>query len=138
VVLDLGSRRIVGWAVRSSLEVDVVLAALHLALGTRPAPWLHHSDRGRQYASCAYQGVLERHGITVSMSRVGNCWDNAPVESFFSSLKAELVSLADWSTHDEAEAAVADYLRFYNHQRLHSALDYPSPAQYETSFAAAI
>jgi transposase InsO family protein len=69
------------------------------------------------------------------MSRVGNCWDNAPVESFFSSLKAELVADARWTTHEEAEAAVADYLRFYNHQRLHSALDFRSPAQYEDAVA---
>ena len=72
------------------------------------------------------------------MSRVGNCWDNAPVESFFSSLKAELVSAHDWGTYNDAAAAVADYLRFYNHQRLHSALDHRRPAQYEASFAAAV
>ena len=138
VVLDVGSRRIVGWAVRSSLESELVLAALHVALARRPSPGLHHSDRGRQYVSYAYQAVLERRGITVSMSRVGNCWDNAPVESFFSSLKAELVTTADWSTHDEAEVAVADYLRFYNHQRLHSALGYRSPARYEASLEAAV
>lgn len=138
VVLDLGSRRVVGWAVRSSLEVELVLAAAHVALARRPVPQLHHSDRGTQYASYAYRRLLEQRGIMVSMSRVGNCWDNAPVESFFSSLKAELVSHTRWATHDEAEAAVADYLRFYNHQRLHSALDYRSPAQYEASFATAV
>ena len=138
IVLDLGSRRVVGWAVRSSLDVGLVHAALHVALGTRPAPRLHHSDRGTQYASYAYRGILEQHGITVSMSRVGNCWDNAPVESFFSSLKTELVSETHWVTHDEAEAAVADYLRFYNHHRLHSALDYRSPAQYEAALAVAV
>jgi len=136
VVLDLGSRRVVGWAVRSSLEVELVLAALHVALARRPSPRLHHSDRGTQYASYVYRRMLEERGITVSMSRVGNCWDNAPVESFFSSLKAELVSQARWITRDEAAAAVADYLRFYNHQRLHSALDYRTPADYEASFAA--
>jgi putative transposase len=138
VVLDLGSRRVVGWAVRSSLETELVLAALHTALGSRPAPALHHSDRGVQYASYAYQDVLQHHGITISMSRVGNCWDNAAVESFFSSLKAESLSLAEWRTHDEAEAAVASYLRFYNHQRLHSALGYRSPAAYEAAVAAAV
>jgi putative transposase len=135
IVLDLGSRRVVGWAVRSSLEMELVHAALQVALGTRPVPQLHHSDRGTQYASYAYRGILEHRGITVSMSRVGNCWDNAPVESFFSSLKAELVADARWTTHEEAEAAVADYLRFYNHQRLHSALDFRSPAQYEDAVA---
>ena len=138
IVLDLGSRRVVGWAVRSSLETELPLAAVHVALGSRPAPRLHHADRGTQYASHAYRTLLEEHGITVSMSRVGNCWDNAPVESFFSSLKAELVSRARWSTHDEAEAAVADYLRFYNHQRLHSSLGYRSPVQYEASCAVAV
>lgn len=138
IVLDLGSRRVVGWAVRSSLEVELPLAAIHVALGSRPTPRLHHSDRGTQYASHAYRTLLEAHGITVSMSRVRNCWDNAPVESFFSSLKAELVSRVRWSTHAEAEAAVADYLRFYNHQRLHSSLGYRSPVQYEVSCGVAV
>ena len=138
IVLDVGSRRAVGWAVRSSLETGLVLAALHVALGVRPAPQLHHSDRGVQYASYAYRDVLERRGITVSMSRVGNCWDNAIVESFFSSLKAELLSQSDWRTHEEAEAAVASYLRFYNHQRLHSALGYRSPITYEAAFPTAV
>jgi putative transposase len=138
VVLDLGSRRVVGWAVRPSLDVELVLAAIHIALGARPAPTLHHSDRGSQYASYVYRDVLEQRGITVSMSRVGNCWDNAAVESFFASLKAELVSASRWSTHDDATGAVADYLRFYNHQRLHSALDYRSPAHYEAMFAVAV
>ena len=138
VVLDLGSRRVVGWALRSSLETELVLAALYTALAARPAPVLHHSDRGVQYASYAYQDVLQRRGVTISMSRVGNCWDNAVVESFFSSLKAELLSPADWRTHDEAEVAVASYLRFYNYQRLHSALGYRSPAAYEASVAAAV
>jgi putative transposase len=138
VVLDLGSRRIVGWAVRDSLEAELVTAALHVALGTRPQPELHHSDRGSQYASHGYRTLLAAHGITVSMSRVGNCWDNAPVESFFSSLKAELVSSARWSSIHEAHASVADYLRFYNHTRLHSSLGYQSPAQYEASLEVAV
>jgi putative transposase len=137
VVLDLGSRRVVGWAVRSSLATELVLAALHTALGSRPLPALHHSDRGVQYASHAYQETLQQRGITISMSRVGNCWDNAVVESFFSSLKTEL-SPAEWRTHAEAEAAVASYLRFYNHHRLHSALGYRSPAAYEAAVAAAV
>jgi putative transposase len=138
VVLDLGSRRIVGWALRDSLAVELVTTALHVALATRPRPQLHHSDRGSQYASHDYRALLESHGITVSMSRVGNCWDNAPVESFFSSLKAELVSSARWSSMREAHAAVADYLRFYNHTRLHSSLGYQSPAQYEASLEVAV
>ena len=138
VVLDLGSRRVVGWAVRDSLEAELVIAAVHVALGSRPHPQLHHSDRGSQYASHDYRALLEVHGITISMSRVGNCWDNAPVESFFSSLKAELVSTARWRTLLEAEGAVADYLRFYNHTRLHSALGYRSPVQYEASLEVAV
>jgi putative transposase len=138
VVLDLGSRRIVGWAVRDSLAVDLVTAALHVALGTRPHPPLHHSDRGSQYASHAYRTMLEARGILVSMSRIGNCWDNAPVESFFSSLKAELVSSARWASMRDAHLAVADYLRFYNHTRLHSSLGYQSPVQYEASLEVAV
>ena len=138
VILDLASRRVIGWAMRDSLETEIVTAALHLALGTRPRPHVHHSDRGSQYASHDYRGRLEQAGITVSMSRVGNCWDNAPAESFFSSLKAELVSTARWGTPIEAEAAVADYLRFYNHTRLHSSLGYRSPAQYEASLEVAV
>ena len=138
VVLDLGSRRVVGWALRESLETELVLAALHVALGARPAPQLHHSDRGTQYASHAYRQLLATRGIDVSMSRVGNCWDNAAVESFFSSLKAELVAGARFSNAREAESAVAAYLRFYNHQRLHSALGYQSPVQYEAAFGVAV
>jgi putative transposase len=138
VVLDLGSRRIVGWAVRDSLAAELVTAALHVALATRPHPSLHHSDRGTQYASHTYRSLLAARGITISMSRVGNCWDNAPVESFFSSLKAELVSSARWSSLRDAHVAVADYLRFYNHTRLHSSLGYQSPAQYEASLEAAV
>ena len=138
VVLDLGSRRVVGWALRESLETELVLAALHVALGTRPAPQLHHSDRGTQYASHAYRELLATQGIGVSMSRVGNWWDNAAVESFFSSLKAELVAGARFSNAGEAEIAVSDYLRFYNQQRLHSALGYQSPAQYEATFGVAV
>ena len=138
VVLDVGSRRVIGWAVRSSLETELVLAALHIALGSRPAPQLHHSDRGAQYASTAYRRLLDERSITVSMSRVGNCWDNAIVESFFASLKAELLSQSHWAGPDDAEAAVADYLRFYNNRRLHSALGYRSPAQYEATLALAV
>jgi putative transposase len=138
VVLDIGSRRVVGWAVRSSLATERVLAAVQVALGSRPVPQLHHSDRGVQYASHAYRELLARYGVTASMSRVGNCWDNAIAESFFSSLKAELVSQSDWGTHREAEAAVAGYLRFYNLHRLHSALGYRSPVHYEAALAPAV
>jgi len=139
VVLDLASRRIVGWATRPHLETELPLAALHLALGTRrPAPGLlHHSDRGVQYASVAYQQVLATHGIIPSMSRIGDCWDNAPVESFFSQLKTELVPHQPWVTRAHAHRALAEHLQFYNRERLHSALDYRSPAAYERQLVTA-
>jgi putative transposase len=141
VVLDLASRRVVGWAVRPTLETELVLAALHLALGRRRVPpgLLHHSDRGRQYASVAYQQLLAAHGITPSLSRVGNCWDNAPVESFFSGLKAELLPPRPWSTHRAAHAPIAEHIEsFYNRRRLHSALDFRSPADFEAHQVAAV
>lgn len=138
VVLDVGSRRVVGWALRESLEAELVITALRMALETRPGPRLHHSDRGRQYASTDYRMLLDARGIAVSMSRAGNCWDNAVVESFFSTLKTELMSDITWTSRREAEAAIADYLRFYNRQRLHSSLGYQSPLQYEASFNVAV
>lgn len=138
VVLDLGSRRVVGWALRDSLETELVTTAVRIALETRPAPHLHHSDRGRQYASADYRALLQARNIMVSMSRVGNCWDNAVVESFFSTLKTELMSDGMWTTSREAEVAIADYLRFYNRCRLHSSLGYQSPQQYEAAFDVAV
>ena len=112
VLIDLASRRVVGWAVRPTLETELVLAALHLALGSRRiAPGvLHHSDRGAQYASAIYQDLLARHGLIPSMSRTGDCWDNAPVESFFAQLKRELLPDTLWSTRAQASAAIADHL----------------------------
>jgi len=133
VVLDLYSRAVVGWAVRPTLQTDLPLAALHLALGRRqPAPGLvHHSDRGVQYASGDYQRVLAAHGVIASMSRRGDCWDNAVVESFFSTLKQELDGTA-WANEPAAAHAIGDYIdRFYNPQRLHSTLGYQSPAAFE-------
>ena len=141
VVLDLASRRVVGWAVRSTVDTPLVLAALHLALGRRrlrPGA-IHHSDRGRPYTSAAYQQLLARHGLIASMSRVGDCWDNAPVESFFSHLKAEVRPERPWLTRAAAHAALADHLEsFYNRRRLHSALAYQSPANFEANYAAAV
>jgi putative transposase len=138
VVLDLGSRRVVGWALQDALGAALVTAAMHVALASRPQPQFHHSDRGSQYASHRYRTLLDARGIRVSMSRAGNCWDNAPVESFFSSLKAELVSSAHWASRRDAHIAVTDYLRFYNHTRLHSSLGYQSPAAFEAALGAVV
>jgi putative transposase len=135
VVLDLYSRRVVGWAVRPTLQTDLVCAALHLALGRRhpTAGLVHHSDRGTQYASAHYQRLLTAHGITPSMSRRGDCWDNAVVESFFSTLKHELAP-ARWPTEAAATRAIATYIEtFYNPVRLHSTLGYQSPNSFEAA-----
>jgi transposase InsO family protein len=139
VLLDLWSRRVVGWAVSPTLETDVVTAAWYMALGRRQrAPRLHHSDRGCQYTSVRYRQLLARHRVACSMSRRGNCWDNAPVESFFRTLKVELVPETLWPTRAIAAAAVHDYIeRFYNTTRLHSSLGYQSPARFELRALAA-
>ena len=135
VVLDLATRRVVGWAVRTDLTTELVLTALHRALGRAGRrPHLHHSDRGTQYASDAYRQVLTAHGTAVSMSRTGNCWDNAPVESFFSTLKTELWPDRPWNDPHAATTAIADYIdRFYNTRRLHSSLGYRTPAAVEAA-----
>jgi transposase InsO family protein len=137
-VLDLASRRVVGWAMRETLEVDLALSALRMALGARrPAPGLvHHSDRGVQYASAEYQALLAQHGMTCSMSRKGDCWDNAVAESFFATLELELIVKSDWRTRDEARRAIFRYIEtWYNRARRHSTLAYLSPAQYEAQLA---
>jgi transposase InsO family protein len=133
VVLDLFARRVVGWSMQTTLERGLVLAALEHALQRRQPPpgLLHHSDRGSQYASADYQSLLRQAQMQSSMSRKGNCWDNAPMESFFATLKAEL-PLSVFPSHAAARSAVFDYIeRFYNRQRLHSTLDYSTPAAYE-------
>jgi transposase InsO family protein len=138
VVLDLKSRRVVGHALGTTVETDLPLRALQQAIWRRrPGPGLiHHSDRGVQYASHAYREVLGRHGIQASMSRKGNCWDNAVAESFFATLEWELVGRSDWRTHQEAERAVNEYIeRWYNAERRHSSLEYLSPAAYEARLA---
>lgn len=138
VVLDLASRRVIGWCAAARLEQAVTLTALTHALALRrPAPGLvHHSDRGVQYASAAYQTLLARHGVRPSMSRAGDCWDNAVAESFFATLKRELVPARRWPTR---AAAVRDLRAFieqwYNHQRRHAALGYQSPIDYERGLA---
>jgi len=139
VLLDLWSRKVVGWAVGASLETDLVLAAWQTAVTRRRAvPRIHHSDRGSQYTSARYQAVLRRDGVRCSMSRRGNCYDNAVVESFFRTLKTEIADRPSWPTRRAAEAAVADYIeRFYNPRRRHSTLNYQSPAQFERRRTAA-
>jgi transposase InsO family protein len=138
VVLDLCSRHVVGWSLGKTLDTELPLRALTMALGQRTTPRLHHSDRGCQYASSAYQSLLRQHRIDCSMSRCGNCWDNAPVESFFATLKRELVHRSAWRTRADARADVFDYIEvFYNRTRRHSALDYLSPAAFEEQRRAA-
>jgi transposase InsO family protein len=135
VVLDLFSRRIVGWAMDKTLEAEhLTLRALHMALFGRDPDTglLHHSDRGSQYACKAYQELLDLRGIICSMSRRGDCWDNAVVESFFSTLKLELVYLCVFKTRAEARAAIFEYIEaFYNRKRRHSSLGYLSPVDFE-------
>ena len=140
MVLDLASRRVIGWAMRHTLERALTLDALAMALGRRrPARGvLHHSDRGSQYACGDYRALLAAHAMTCSMSRKGDCWDNAVVESFFATLKTELVDDADWATREDARAALFDYLEiWYNRERRHSSLGYLSPAQYEQQMQSA-
>jgi putative transposase len=135
-VEDLFSRRVVGWSIADHLESRLVVDALELAVQRRlPGEGLlAHSDRGSQYASEHYQLLLAKHGIACSMSRKAECWDNAPMESFFASLKKELVHDADFATKAEARAALVEYIEvFYNNQRRHSSLGYVSPAEYEQS-----
>jgi len=132
VILDLYSRMVVGWTMASHMRTELVETALSTALGARrpSANLLHHSDRGSQYASGSYQALLEKHGIEVSMSRRGECYDNAVVESFFGTLKQELVFHEHWASLAEARAAIHDYIEvFYNRQRLHSTLGYRTPAE---------
>jgi putative transposase len=134
VILDLCSRLVVGWAVSERITRELTLNALEVAVGRRrPLPGLlHHSDRGSQYASGDYQAVLTAEGIVCSMSRRGNCWDNAVAESFFATLKVELVHDARWATRQAARAELFEYIEvFYNGQRRHSALGYLSPRAFE-------
>lgn len=133
-VLDLGSRRCVGWAMRTTMEVELVLSALRMARDARrPAPGLiFHSDRGSQYASGEYRAELAAHGMIASMSGTGNCYDNAVAESFFATLEFELLMKHDWHTRDEARQAIFRYIEtWYNRRRRHSTLGYLSPAAYE-------
>jgi len=140
VVLDLFSRRIVSWSMSASMTAQLVIDALTMALWRRGRPdtLLHHSDRGSQYTSEAFQRLLADHGVDCSMSRSGNCWDNAAMESFFSSLKTERVSRRTYRTRDDAKADVFDYIeRFYNPKRHHSTIGYLSPIAFEEKMALA-
>jgi transposase InsO family protein len=137
-ILDLFSRSVVGWAVGASLSTALPLAALDMAIGRRrPGRGLvHHSDRGCQYTSAEYRAQLSTLGVTVSMSRKGNCWDNAVAESFFATLKKELVHRRSWPTRALLRDALFDYIEvFYNRRRLHSTIGYKTPAQAESDYA---
>jgi transposase InsO family protein len=138
VLLDLATRRVVGWATGATLATELPLAALHRALRLRrPAPGLiHHTGRGSQFASQEYRAVLGAYGVRQSMSREGDCWDNAVAESFFATLEHELLTDADFRTRHAAHTAVAAFIEsWYNAERRHSTLGYVSPLQYERQLA---
>ena len=138
VVLDVASRRVIGWCADARLDESLTVRALTQALRLRrPAPGVvHHSDRGVQYASAAYRALLQRHGLTSSMSRPGDCWDNAVVESFFATLKKELQPEGVWATRALAQAALGRYIdQWYNYQRRHATLGNVSPYHYERALA---
>ena len=133
-VLDLGSRRCVGWAMRDDMETELALSALRMAReARRPGPGLIlHSDRGSQFAAREYRAELAAHGMIASMSRKGDCYDNAVAESFFATLEFELILQSDWHTREEARRAIFRYIEtWYNRKRRHSTLGYISPAEYE-------
>ena len=139
IVLDVGTRRVVGWAMARHLRETLPLEALTLALGRRPIGpgLLHHSDQGPQYTSARYQAVLAQHQMQPSMSRVGECWDNAVAESFFATLKCERLHRRDYRTPAEAQHDIARYIEgWYNPRRRHSTLGYLSPMEYEQQWAA--
>ena len=134
-VIDLFSRRVVGWSMSAAMTAQFVTDALVMAIWRRGRPnaLLHHSDRGSQYTSEQFQRLMADHGIVCSMSRAGNVWDNAAMESFFSSLKTERTARKLYRTRDEAKADVFDYIeRFYNPKRRHSTIGYLSPMEFES------
>ncbi len=133
-VIDLFSRRVVGWSMSATMTAQLVTDALIMAIWRRGRPdaLLHHSDQGSQYTSAQFQRLMADHGVTCSMSRAGNVWDNAAMESFFSSLKTERTARKTYRTRDQAKADVFDYIeRFYNPKRRHSTLGYVSPMEFE-------
>jgi len=134
VVMDLCSRKVVGWALQDHLKTSLPTEALQRALASRqpPSGLLHHSDRGVQYASGEYRDVLDSHQVVPSMSAQGDCYDNATMEAFFSTLKTELIHRQDWTSEQEVRLALFDYIEtFYNRKRLHSSLGYQSPVEFE-------
>jgi len=134
VILDLYSRRVVGWGMSNRIDQTLTLRALHMALRARePGPGLiHHTDRGSQYAANAYQKTLKARGTIPSMSRKGDCWDNAVAESFFATLKVEFVHESLFRTRAQATSEIFEYIEvFYNRERRHSSLDYVSPLEFE-------
>jgi len=134
VLIDLFSRKVVGWAMADHMRAELVVTALRMALGRRRSPTdlVHHTDRGSQYASQKYTQELFVAGRTPSMSRTGNCWDNAVAQSFFATLKKELIHRYRWPERRDARNAVAEYIEvFYNNRRIHSSIGYVSPADFE-------
>ena len=138
LVLDLFARKIVGWAMSETMPQELTIEALQVALGWRDPPTglVHHSDRGSQYAAKDYRKVLKARGITVSMSRKGDCWDNSPMESANGTLKVECVHGESFKTRDEARQAILDYIGYYNTERRHSSLGYMPPTQFERRWRA--
>jgi transposase InsO family protein len=137
VVLDIGTRRVIGWSMRETLRTELVTGALDMALGIRtPTPgMICHSDRGSQYGADNVTAMINRYHLRGSMSRKGNCWDNAVVESFFATLKGELVDEARWVTRAEAKSAVVRWMEgWYNRERMHSSLGDISPVEFESQF----
>ena len=138
VILDLYSRRVIGWAVSNRMKKDLAIRALNMAISLRKPPpgCIHHTDRGSQYCSHDYQKLLRDRGFQVSMSGKGNCYDNSAVETFFKSLKAELIWRHNWATRRETEMALFEYINgFYNPRRRHSALGWKSPLAFERKAA---
>ena len=139
VVLDLCSRAVVGWSMANHMRAELVTQALAMAIGQRQpaAGFIMHTDRGSQYGAESYRQLLTQHGMQPSMSRKGNCWDNAVAESFFHTLKTELIYLEDFDTHEQAQTVVFEYIEvFYNRQRCHSANGYLAPLAYEQALKA--
>lgn len=138
VILDLHSRRVIGWAVSNRMKRDLAIRALNMAIALRRPPkgCIHHTDRGSQYCSHDYRKILRQHRFKVSMSGTGNCYDNAAVETFFKTIKAELLWHRSWRTRRDAEIAIFEYINgFYNPRRRHSALGWKSPLAFERTAA---